>query len=38
MPLREEIMVSLTIDEVASEFWQGSFTKNATRPEYEKEG
>jgi len=38
MPLKEEIMVSLTIDEVVSEFWQGNFTKNAIRPEYQKEG
>lgn len=38
MPVREESMVTLTIDEVASEFWQGNFTKNSTRPEYEKEG
>lgn len=31
-------MVSLTVDEVASEFWQGNFIRNATRPEYRKEG
>lgn len=38
MSLIEEIMVSLTIDEVSFEFLQVNFTKNAARPEDQKEG
>lgn len=37
MSLIEEIMVSINIDEVAFEFWQVNFAKNASRPEYQKE-
>lgn len=38
MSLIEEIRVSLTINGVGFEFWQVNFTKNATRPEDQKEG